>query len=44
VRVGDHSDLTDLLSRIGEYDAVLSTATDVALRNVKEEQRLNLSE
>ncbi|WP_266082121.1 Lrp/AsnC family transcriptional regulator [Haladaptatus caseinilyticus] len=44
VRVGNHSELTSLLSRIGEYDAVLSTATDVALRNVKEEQRFSLSE
>lgn len=44
VRVGDRSGFTELLSRIGKYDAVLSTATDVALRNVKEEQRLDLSE
>ncbi|MFC4550271.1 MULTISPECIES: Lrp/AsnC family transcriptional regulator [Halorussus] len=44
VRVGDRSDLTDLLSRIGTYEGVISTATDVALRSVKEEQRLNLPE
>ena len=43
VRVSDRSGLTDLLSRIGKYDAVRSTATDVALRNVKEEQRLDIS-
>lgn len=44
VRVGTQSDLTDLLSRIGGYDGVTSTATDVALRSVKEEHKLNLSE
>ncbi|WP_227378242.1 Lrp/AsnC family transcriptional regulator [Haladaptatus halobius] len=44
VRFGERSELTDLLSRIGRYEGVLSTATDMALRSVKEEQRLDLSE
>lgn len=42
VRVGDQSELTELLSRIGGYDGVNATATDVALRSVKEEHKLNL--
>jgi len=42
VRVADRSDLTDLLSRIGKYDGLVSTETDVALRSVKEEHRLDI--
>jgi Lrp/AsnC family transcriptional regulator for asnA, asnC and gidA len=42
VRVAEQSALTDLLSRIGGYDGVTATATDVALRSVKEEYRLDL--
>lgn len=42
VRVAEQSALTDLLSRIGGYDGVTATATDVALRSVKEEHRLDL--
>ncbi len=44
VRVGDREDLTDFLSRIGKYDGVVSTTTDVALRSVKEENRLHIPE
>ena len=44
VRVGDREDLTDFLSRIGKYEGVVSTKTDVALRSVKEENRLNIPE
>ena len=44
VRIGEQSELTDLLSRIGGYDGVTSTSTDVALRSVKEELKLNLSD
>ena len=44
VRVGDRGDLTDLLSRIGKYEGVVSTKTDMALRSVKEEHRLNIPE
>ncbi|MFC4246036.1 Lrp/AsnC family transcriptional regulator [Natribaculum luteum] len=43
VRVSERSELTDLLRRIGAYESVRETSTDVALRNVKEEQALNLS-
>lgn len=42
VRLGETSELTGLLSRIGGYDGVTATATDVALRSVKEEPKLNL--
>lgn len=41
-RVRTQSDLTDLLHRIGEFEGVRATGTDVALRSVKEEQKLNL--
>lgn len=44
VRVGDREDLTDLLSRIGRYEGVISTETDVALRSVKEQNRLDIPE
>lgn len=44
VRVGDRGDLTDLLSRIGKYEGVVSTKTDMALRSVKEEHRLSIPE
>jgi Lrp/AsnC family transcriptional regulator for asnA, asnC and gidA len=40
VRVGDRSDLTDLLTAIGTYDGVEATSTNVALRSVKEESKL----
>lgn len=42
VRVRERRDLTDLLADIGEYDGVASTDTNVALRSVKEENRLDL--
>jgi Lrp/AsnC family transcriptional regulator for asnA, asnC and gidA len=42
VRVGDRSDLTDLLTAIGSYDGVEGTSTNVALRSVKEESKLSL--
>lgn len=44
VRVAAREELTDLLSRIGEYDGVRTTGTDIALRSVKEESRLALDE
>lgn len=44
VRVGEQSELTELLTRIGGYDSVTATATDVALRSVKEEHKLNLND
>lgn len=43
-RVREQSDLTDLLHRIGEFEGVTATGTDVALRSVKEEQKLNLAD
>lgn len=43
VRVREQSELTGLLSRIGKYDGLKATQTDVALRSVKEEHKLNLS-
>lgn len=42
VRVSDRSALTDLLTRIGEYDGVRTTATNIALRSVQEEHGLDL--
>jgi Lrp/AsnC family transcriptional regulator for asnA, asnC and gidA len=43
VRVRERADLTALLSDIGEYDGVEGTTTNVALRSVKEENKLNLN-
>lgn len=43
VRVTEKADLTDLLTSIGEYDGVEGTTTNVALRSVKEEGKLNLN-
>lgn len=42
VRVRTKDELTDLLAELGTYDGVRSTTTNVALRNVKEESKLNL--
>lgn len=42
VRVPDRSSLTDLLSQIGEYDGIRTTATNIALRSVREENKLDL--
>lgn len=44
VRVRDRSDLTQLLSKIGGYDGVEATSTNIALRSVKEEHKLNLNQ
>jgi len=43
VRVSERSDLTTLLSELGRYDGVEGTTTNVALRSVKEENKLNLN-
>lgn len=42
VRVSDRSALTDLLTRIGEYEDVRATTTDIALRSVREGNKLDL--
>jgi Lrp/AsnC family transcriptional regulator for asnA, asnC and gidA len=42
IRVPDRDALTDLLTRIGEHDGVRRTATNIALRSVREENRLDL--
>lgn len=42
VRVRDKAELTGLLKTIGEYDGVEGTATNVALRTVQEQSKLNL--
>jgi DNA-binding Lrp family transcriptional regulator len=42
VRYAERSELTELLSTIGAYEGIEGTATDVALRTVKEDHRLNL--
>ena len=42
VRVREKSDLTDLLTTVGKYEDVESTATNVALRSVEEDNKLNL--
>lgn len=42
VRVNDRSGLTDLLTRVGSYDGVRTTATSIALRSVREENKLDL--
>lgn len=44
VRVSERFDLTDLLTTIGSYDGVVNTRTNVALRSVKEEKKLNIKE
>lgn len=44
VRVNERDDLTDLLTTVGSYDGVVDTRTNVALRSVKEEKKLNLEE
>lgn len=43
VRVREREALSDLLSTLGEYDGVRKTSTNVALRTVKEESRLDLN-
>lgn len=42
VRVRDKSGLTGLLKTIGEYEGVEATATNIALRTVQEQSKLNL--
>lgn len=42
VRVPSRAALTDLLTTIGEYDGVRGTATNIALRSVQEEHKLDL--
>lgn len=42
VRVSERAELTDLLADIGRYDGVEGTATKVALRSVKEENKLSV--
>jgi len=42
VRVGERAELTDLLGDIGSYDGIEGTSTDVALRTVKEDHRVDL--
>lgn len=42
VRVNARDELTDLLATIGRYDGVEGTTTNVALRSVKEENRLSV--
>lgn len=44
VRVRGKGELTDLLTDIGRYDGVQSTTTNVALRSVKEESKLDLND
>lgn len=44
VRVADRRELTELLRDIGQYEGVESTATDVALRSVKEQHTLDVNE
>lgn len=44
VRVETQAALTDLLTEIGSHEGVVSTRTDVALRSVKEEHKLELSD
>ncbi|GGL66099.1 Lrp/AsnC family transcriptional regulator [Halocalculus aciditolerans] len=43
VRVRGREGLSDFLSTLGEYDGVQKTSTNVALRTVKEESRLDLN-
>lgn len=42
IRFRERSELTDLLADIGDSDGILETSTDVALRSVKENHRLNV--
>lgn len=44
VRVTDRKEMTELLRDIGRYEGVNSTATDMALRSVKEEHTLRIDE
>jgi Lrp/AsnC family transcriptional regulator for asnA, asnC and gidA len=44
VRVTDRKEMTELLRDIGRYKGVNSTATDMALRSVKEEHTLRIDE
>ncbi|WP_096390463.1 Lrp/AsnC family transcriptional regulator [Halopenitus persicus] len=44
VRVADRKELTELLRKIGQYDGVEDTSTDVALRSVKEEHTLRVND
>lgn len=44
VRIADRQEMTDLLREIGQYEGVESTATDMALRSVKEEHTLRIDE
>lgn len=44
VRLESRIELSRLLTTIGEYDGVTGTATNVALRSVKEESRLHLDD
>lgn len=44
VRVPEKSDLTDLLTVIGEYDGVEASETNVVLRSVKDDSSLNLND
>lgn len=41
-RFAERSDLTSLLGDIGTYDGIKATSTDLALRTVKEDNRVNL--
>lgn len=44
VRVSDRKELTEILREIGQYEGIEDTATDVALRSVKEEYTLCIDE
>jgi Lrp/AsnC family transcriptional regulator for asnA, asnC and gidA len=44
VRVGNRQQLTAVLRDIGQYDGIEATATDIALRSVKEEHAINVDE
>lgn len=44
VRVSGRQEMTELLREIGQYEGVESTATDVALRSVKEQHTLSVDE
>ena len=44
IRFRERSELTDILADIGDSDGILETSTDVALRSVKEDHRLNLDQ
>lgn len=42
IRVRDRAELTDALADLGTYEGVKATETKVALRSVKEEQKLQI--